>query len=142
MRLWLKEAKTKHQEHPEIDLYLLMISTIPTAEEVYNETTGSQTPDELWFWIPPNDLAGSHLASFLNAFQNIPGALGRQFELELVGDDTSQLEEIFTRTFLHMPIKKTKGAVEGTAMAILYYKAGTLNSRKSMISPYLPRVMQ
>ncbi len=139
---WLKEAAKMNKEHQELDLHLFMISTIASAEEVYENAKGKYPhEDELWIWIGNAQQAGTHLASFLNAFQNAPEILKNQLSVSFVGEKTQDLRELFTHNFLAVPIKEGIIDVKNGSMAILYYDAGSINSRKSMISPYLPRLL-
>lgn len=137
-KIWLKTAQEVYANHPEIDLHLLMISTIASAEEVYKDSIGDYShQDALWIWIPRSQRSLDHLGSFLSAFQTAPEILNNQLELELPAQESEELLEVFKRNFLPLPIKH----VSGLEFAILKYKAGSINSRKSMISPYLPRLI-
>jgi hypothetical protein len=62
-------------------------------------------------------------------------------EVEFFGKDKKELEKIFKESF--SSIAKTATVREDnslTSVAVLRYKAGLLNSRKAMISPYLPKL--
>ena len=64
-QIWLNQSLGIYQEKPEIDLYIHMISTIASAEEVYKSQIGPYNhQDELWFWIPPhNKVISTSIAS-------------------------------------------------------------------------------
>jgi len=133
--LWQKKVEDIYKRRPEMDLHLMMVSTIPTADELF-KGDASPTPhlDELWVWIPPTQLAQEHLSSFLNQFRASQG--GRiDFHLVLKGH-SGPLEETFARNWPTLPPQREDGHEQ---IAILRYKAGSLNSRKAMISPYLPK---
>ncbi len=135
-RLWLLDAQKIFKEKKEVDLHLHMISTVTGAKELY-EGAEVKYPhkDEIWLWIPSQETAISHLKSFLSAFGATPQAANNEMEVEFLGDNAKELEEIFIESFIPVP---RKISAKGLVMALLRFKAGTINSRKAMISPYLP----
>ncbi len=136
--VWLDRALQVHKEKPEVDLHIHMISTIVSAEEVYAGTVGKyEHQDELWLWIPNLEVAVEHLKRFLNAFQSSPGLKNNPVEVEFLGSNGDELATIFKESFFEVVQKKSK---RNLPIAILRYKAGTLNSRKAMISPFLPKL--
>ncbi len=136
---WQKEAMESFREHRELDLHMHMISTVTGAEEMFAGTGQVSThTDELWIWIPQQDAGIEHLKTFLNGFQNLPGLQDALVEVEFVGKDTRELEQVFAESFLATPSKTSSSEF---SMAILRFKAGTINSRKAQISPYLPRLI-
>lgn len=139
---WLNSSQKRFQEQPELDLHLMMISTIASADETY-ENFPSKYPhqDELWIWIAPTTQAATHLASFLSAFQNAAEIIKNTLEIGFIGDHTEILEETFAHNFPPLPRKWEKPMAGPYPMAVLFYNAGSINSRKSMISPYLPRLI-
>ena len=136
-RFWLDKAEKVHSEKGEIDLHIHMISTIVSAEEVYTGKLGQyKHVDELWIWIPDSELSIEHLKRFLNAFQASPGLKNSPLEVEFLGENSEELSRIFNESFLEIPQQKRK---KGLPIAALKYKAGSLNSRKAMVSPFLPK---
>jgi hypothetical protein len=137
-RQWLSSAVATNEKQPEIDLHLQMMSTIPGAEELYqgkHEVYPHQ--DEIWIWIPQTETAVEHLKNFLNAFSRSPAVAENPMEVEFLGDNAAELKQIFEESFKSIRSKTSK---EKLPMAVLRYKAGSINSRKAMISPYLPRL--
>lgn len=135
--IWLQKAKKFYKERKEIDLHFHMISTIVSAEEVYlGKTAQYKHEDEMWIWIPNSELAVEHLKSFLNNFQNSAACKNNLMEVEFLGSNGEELARIFQESFLEIPSRKRKKNLE---IAVLRYKAGSINSRKAMISPYLPK---
>jgi hypothetical protein len=135
---WLTLAQKVHEEHPEIDFHLHMISTIPGAEELYaGKSEEFSHQDELWLWIPQTEVATEHLKNFLSAFS--PSVTNNPMEVEFLGSNAAELVQIFKESFHAIPAKNS--SQEGMSIAVLRYKAGSLNSRKSMISPYLPTIL-
>lgn len=137
--LWLEESQAVHKERPEVDLYLQMVSTIAGAEDVYRGSGGVYAhQDELWIWIPPKESGIEHLKGFLNGFKDCPAIGVGSFEAEFLGSNAEELRQIFRESFTPLPMKVS--AQEKLPLVVLRFKAGLLNSRKAMISPYLPRI--
>ena len=141
--LWYADAKKFYSERADCDLHMHMMSTVPGAEEVFVGLEGSYThKDELWLWIPSTEQAVEHLKIFLNAFKQVPAFVNNDLEVEFLGDNSQVLDQIFNESFLPIP-RSTFPADRKIAIpvAVLRYNAGTLNSRKAMISPYLPKIV-
>jgi hypothetical protein len=140
-QIWLNKTLEFYADRSDIDLYIHMISTIASAEEVYKNQIGPYShQDELWFWIPPTQQAYDHLSSFLASFQYGAKRIQEEMHLEISGPQAGELVQIFTRNFFIFP-EKTEIYTNGPSIAILRFKAGTLNSRKSMITPFIPRLV-
>jgi len=135
-KAWLDASSQVVQDRSEIDLHLYMISTIVSAEEVYKgEKPNYPHKDELWIWIPETELAIEHLKRFLSAFQVLPALHESGVEVEFLGENSGELKSIFRESFLDVPQKVTNKKLP---IAVIRYRAGSVNSRKAMISPYLP----
>ncbi len=135
--VWLQKAKKVHKEKNEIDLHIHMISTIVSAEEVYKGSPGKyKHRDELWIWIPDSEIAIEHLKRFLNAFQTSPGLKDNPMEVQFLGSNADEFSRIFKESFFEIPLKVSK---RDLPIALLQYRAGSLNSRKAMVSPFLPK---
>lgn len=135
-KVWLQKAIKVNQEKPEIDLHIHMISTIVNADEVYKGTKGQYShQDELWIWIPNKETAYDHLRRFLSSFQSSPGIKGQAMEVAFLGVNGDELAEIFKESFVAIAQSKEK---KNIPIAVLKYKPGILNSRKAMVSPFLP----
>jgi hypothetical protein len=141
-KCWYDNAFDFYREHKEVDLHLQMISTIAGAEDLFSGTEGEyKHKDELWIWIPFTEQSIEHLKVFLNAFRSAPQIQKNGLSVEFSGDKAKGYEQIFTESFLPVPKKIVSG--KGTLpIAILKYKAGLINSRKAMISPYLPKLVE
>lgn len=141
MKYWLKNAKAVQEESPEIDFHLHMISTVASANEVYEDTVGTcYHQDEIWFWVPDTQKAYDHLTSFLTAFQTAHRLVSKA-SLEFLDPNKEELKEIFFRNCNGISIKKTSPTKELLPIVILRFPAGLFNSRKAMVSPYLPRLI-
>lgn len=137
-RLWIDESKKIFSQKPQIDLYMQMITTIASADEVYKgKNSGWKHKDELWIYLPTTQGAYEHLINFLNAFTASQLVQDNAFEVAFLGPDTHDLQLIFSQNFAKAP--QTVLRDETLNIAVLTYKAGLLNSRKAYITPYLPR---
>lgn len=140
-KAWFEESKAVFKERPEVDLYIHMISTIAGAEDLFSGKEDEyQHQDELWIWTPSTESGVEHLKNFLNAFRNSPGIANSPLEAEFLGGNAKELIQIFKESFLPISLKENS-TKEGLPIAVLRYKAGALNSRKAMISPFLPHLV-
>lgn len=132
---WVEKCQKKHLENKQIDLFIMMVSTIPSAEELGGCLVERVHRDAIWFWVP--EKGDAHLSSFLTGFQTAVKAI--DFELILINDE-GELEELFIHNF--KPVLKVYSRKENKhgRLALLQFKPGLINSRKAMISPYLPRI--
>jgi hypothetical protein len=138
-RAWLEKAKAVYAQHAEIDLHIHMISTIVSAEEVY-QGKQSKYPhrDEMWIWTPGTEVSLAHLKNFAANFKNSPGLKNNTLALSFLGRATEELLAIFAESFLNIPTEQKKELFPDQCIIVLTYQAGTLNSRKAMVSPFLP----
>lgn len=138
-KFWYDGAKDFWNDHPEIDFHMHMVSTVAGAEEMFAGKEQSYAhKDELWIWIPFTEQSIGHLKGFLNAFRTSPQIAGSELEIEFLGSQAKAYEAVFVESFL--PIAKKKfDEKSGLSIAVLKYPAGLINSRKAMISPYLPK---
>jgi hypothetical protein len=134
---WVTAAERVYMDKPSIALHMHMISTIVSAEDVYKGVLAKHThKDELWLWIPQDELAIESLKVFLNAFQASPGLKGSPIDVEFTGDRARELALIFKESFPAVPYKTSDAPY---SIAIIRYNPGALNSRKAMVAPFLPR---
>lgn len=139
--IWFKQAVEVYKEKPEIDLHIHMISTIASAEEVYSNQIGPyKHRDELWFWTPSTQQGYNHLNSFLAGFQTVTKEFKEGLSMEFLGSPPKEFLEIFKHHFPLVP-KKISEPQESISMGVLRFNAGAVNSRKSMITPFLPRLV-
>ncbi|MFI0434146.1 MAG: hypothetical protein ACH350_00270 [Parachlamydiaceae bacterium] len=139
-QIWLNQSQSVFEEKPEIDLYLHMISTIASAEEVHNNQIGPYThQDELWLWTPGTQAGYRHLNSFLAGFQYSVKTFEESLSLEFIDNPPEEFKCLFDIHFPQIP-RKHSMANHNRPIAVLRFKAGALNSRKSMITPFLPRL--
>ena len=139
---WYENILDFFRERQEVDLHMQMISTVAGAEDLFSGAEGEyKHSDELWIWIPFTEQSIEHLKGFLNAFSSSPQIAKNGLSVEFYGDKAKDYEKIFNESFLPIPKKIITG--KGTLpIAVLKYKAGAINSRKAMISPYLPKLVE
>jgi hypothetical protein len=137
-KVWHEKSKHINQEQPQIDLFMHMISTVASADEVCSgKATVYSHQDEMWIWIPDQEVAIEHLKRFLNGFQLSPGLKHNPLEIDLIGPKAQEYQAHFKTSFFEVPIQIITGE---ESYIIMRYKAGSLNSRKAMISPFLPSI--
>ncbi len=137
---WFHEAREKTKNHPMVDFHLHMLSTIPSAESVHQEGLDLKQDhfDEIWFWISGTQESEYHLSRFLSGFRGSKEAKNNTFTLEIFGKNGPNYREIFKKDFLECKIvEKNNGP--SIQIAVLKFKPGSINSRKSSITPFLPR---
>lgn len=141
-KCWFNSACEFFREKQEVDLHMQMISTVAGAEDLFAGSEGKfDHSDELWIWIPFTEPSIEHLKGFLNAFRASPQLANNGLSVEFYGEKAKEYEQIFKESFLPIP----KKLITGKGMlpiAVLKYRAGAINSRKAMISPYLPKLVE
>ena len=141
-QIWLDKSKEVNADRPEIDLHIHMLSTIASADEVYKNQVGPYYhQDELWFWVPLTLQAEEHLNTFLSGFQAATKSIYTSLELEFIGPQTPHYQQIFNRHFQEVPQFFKDNPLNQDSFVIMRFKAGSLNSRKAIISPFLPRLI-
>lgn len=139
-KVWYENLLDFWQQRIEVDLHLQMISTVASAEDLYRgQQKGYDHLDELWIAIPFNEQSIEHLKGFLNGFKTCPQMMNSKLSVTFYGKQREEYEEIFLESFLPIE-KRIKKESETVSMAVLSYPAGSLNSRKAMISPYCPKI--
>lgn len=142
-KMWATNAQGFYGDTREVDLHLQMISTLAGAEDLYSGVGSTYThKDQLWIWIPMTDLSIEHLKRFLNDFRLSPPIVQHQqaIEVHLIGKEAREFQKIFKESFLPLQYQRQEEG-EALSMAIIDFPAGIINSRKAMISPYLPKLI-
>ncbi|GAB4193781.1 MAG: hypothetical protein Tsb0015_16710 [Simkaniaceae bacterium] len=140
--IWVRNSKEVFQKNEIIDLHLHMISTIASAEEMYRGKKEEYLhQDELWIWIPETDISVEHLKLFLSAFKKSPALVDNEVSVEILSSNASFYKQVFRESFLQdIPVKVIEEKEEEIPIAVLKYRAGSVNSRKAMVSPFLPKL--
>ncbi len=135
--VWIDSAQRVFKEKPEIVLHIQMISTIVSAKEVFSGALGQYShKDEMWIWIPQEENALEQLRRFLTAFQFSLGLKENPLEIEFFGPNAEELKSVFKESFLKASYQMTESK---ESFVVIQYRAGSLNSRKAMVSPFLPK---
>lgn len=139
LQVWWEKADEVYSNHESIDLHLHMISTIPGAQDVFNggEPTYRHR-DHMWIYIPDSNQAIHHLSAFLNAFKNAPNVQNNHMEYQVLGSSEVNYAELFKHHFSAAVSQKKVSIKKKMPIVLLSFDAGTLNSRKAQITPYLP----
>lgn len=140
--LWIERSHEQFTLQNHLDLYLHMISTLASAKQLYTGKS-SQHPhnDELWIWIPDYETSIEHLQFFLTTWKQLLELEKNIISIELYGKDCSIYEHILKEALFNN-LKITYFPKHKFSICIIYYRAGSMNSRKTMISPFLPRSKQ
>ncbi len=134
--LWLKRSQQRAKDNPDCSLFIFMLSTLSSAEELFRDNLETPTyKDELWFWVPEgNKKAAYQLASFLEEFRHSPHMVGQEWEIEFLGKD-----EGYKKAFadaLQRPFISHHSRCELSA-AIVKVPMKRIKSRKADIAVYL-----
>lgn len=140
MNYWLKNSQSAQRNNGDLDLHMLMLSTISGAQEVYEGVKPYSHKDQLWIWAPSTMRAHDHLSSFLSNFQNNMDLIALELEVELINDN-GQLSKLFKRRMPQVAVKETSSKAVSESLIVWHYRAGSLNSRKSAITPSLPQLI-
>lgn len=139
---WYQQALALYEREPDIDLHLHMISTIACAEELFQgELYKYYHPDQMWVWIPETDIAVEHLKLFLSSFMYSPSMMNNATQLEFCGPRAQEFASFFKESFVKGEYKISDEKTQDS-YAVIYYNAGSINSRKAMVSPYLPKLVK
>jgi hypothetical protein len=140
--LWQKNAESIYVARSHLDLFIQMVSTVPSEKEVYyGHEEGWTHQDEMWIWTPEGGVPEQHLIGFLNSFEGSPAIKQLAIEIKIVGPMAEKRKAIFVQNFTkarHIVVHETS---EGPTIAFMRYRAGALNSRKAQVSPFLPKVL-
>ena len=138
--LWVEKSHEQFTLQNHLDLYLHMISTLASAKQLYTGKS-SQHPhnDELWIWIPDYETSIGHLQFFLTTWKQLPELEKNIISIELYGKDSTIYEHVLKETLFNN-LKITHFPKYKFSICIIYYRAGSMNSRKAMISPFLPKI--
>lgn len=140
--LWQKTSEEIFKARPHIDFFLQMISTVPSEKEVYRGEEGTwDHQDEIWIWVPEGGVPEQHLVGFLNSFNGSSTIRNLPIDVEIIGPTAEAKKTIFQQNFSRAHAIVARVTSEGPTIAFLRYKAGAINSRKSQVSPFLPKVL-
>ncbi len=139
LEVWLEKANEVYENNESIDLHIHMLSTIPNANEVYVGTPSPYLHKYcLWIWTPKTKQALEHLANFIAAFHRFKEKESKSMSYQYLDQNSESI-----RAFFHDRFPEAKGTdkiktQKKMPVTILTFEAGTLNSRKAHITPFLP----
>lgn len=143
LKRWLDESQRVAAQDPQCDLHLMMVSTLESRlkqhevnAEVNEEAEAAE--DGLWIWAAPTTMGMDHLTRFLSAFQHLPVFQQHPPRVTLYGTKSREWQELFTQNFRITKSIQVESKEESRTYAIVQYSCGLVNSRKTMISPFLP----
>jgi hypothetical protein len=141
---FMNESLKVSSRKKEIDLHLFMVSTLTSLEALFDhKARHSEHLDEIWIYIPQDVEGGaSHLRAFFNSFGASSGAQKSIKGVRVLGRHPL-LEEIIESTLLNqikVPFEKIENK-KGDSLIILDVLSGSMNSRKAMITPFLPKLV-
>lgn len=143
-KAFIDESRKVSQRKPEVDLHLFMVSTLTGLEgTIEHKDSKTVHHDEIWLFIPKNQDAGmTHLRSFCNNFGASTGAQKSVKKVRIQGKNEF-FEDLVATTLeplLKVPVELEKGDNENP-LIILEVTPGSMNSRKAMITPFLPKLV-
>lgn len=136
---WLDESILLHTQDPNIDFFLHMISTIPGEKEVMQGGPSWQHEDEFWIWVPEEELALQHLSTFLTNFNYSDTAQNVSIDAFIEGKNTKELYRIVSQNTTKARALHVRTNENPHTVIILRFPAGSINSRKTQVTPYLPK---
>ena len=140
--LWQKTAEGIFTSRQHVDFFLQMISTVPSEKEVYRGEEGRwDHQDEMWLWTPEGGVPEQHLIGFLNSFEGSSIVQKVPIDVEIVGPLAEQRKVLFSQNFSKAHRIVAHVTSDGPTLAYLRYQAGAINSRKSQVTPFLPKLL-
>lgn len=143
-KAFIEESNKVSLRKKEVDLHIYMISTLAGLEGTFEKKQQVISHlDEVWLYIPHDSEGGlAHLRAFLNGFSASSGALKAVKSVSVI-NGSSEVKELLEETIisvLKVPFEeKQDGSMD--QLVILNVVMGSMNSRKAMITPYLPKLV-
>lgn len=138
---WIDESIRHHHKEPVMDFFLHMISTIPGEKEIMQGSPEWKHQDEVWIWIPDGDLPLQHLVTFLNTFNFSEAVQTMPLEVVLEGKRAKEFSPLISQNLTKAHSIEAKNEKASHSVVVIRFPAGLLNSRKSQITPFLPKLV-
>lgn len=138
---WIDESISHHRKEPLMDFFLHMISTIQGEKEIMQGGPQWKHQDELWIWIPEGDIAIQHVITFLNNFNFSEAVQAMPIEVVLEGKRAKEFSPLISQNLTKAHGIETKNEKAAHSVIVIRFPAGLLNSRKSQITPFLPKLV-
>ncbi|MBN8217106.1 MAG: hypothetical protein J0L75_10735 [Spirochaetes bacterium] len=144
LNAWLRRMAEVRATQPGVDFFLQMISTVRGAAESFADREPPVSlRDEIWIRFDrTNDQVASQFRLFLARWRNHPRLDGIALSPSVEGGPVAErafLTHILGDVFGEDQVAASENAALPHAVAVLRFRAGALNSRKTDITPYLPR---
>ena len=141
LAFWIEQNEENFSKNNLIDFYLHMLSTIQGEAEVMGKGAHWAHQDELWIWIEKGDLPLQHLVSFLGAFNASEVAATIPLEVEVRGKRAKELLHLVTNNLTKARSIQSTHEKEPHSLLLIRFPAGLINSRKTQITPFLPKLV-
>lgn len=141
---FIDESRKVSERKKEVDFHIYMISTLAGLEGLFDgKVPKIEHEDEVWLYVPKNSETGlAHLRSFLNNFCASNGAKKALRSCELINCDDAVDEIIDSSLLTQIQVKKEKVHLDlNDALIVIKVLPGSMNSRKAMITPFLPKLL-
>ncbi|MCH2174712.1 MAG: hypothetical protein MK193_03170 [Lentisphaeria bacterium] len=145
MLSWQELSKDISNRNSNVDVFVQMFSTIPGAYEAYNQEKDlGDLEDQIWICVDTDrEESVSHLRQLLTNFRSHPKLQQAGVHYCLQGQPGKKLN--FTHNILKdFTPKGQVNVVENQEInipiIIVHFQAGVMNSRKSDVTPYLPKL--
>ena len=141
---WLSISLKTRNLNSELDLFLHMMSTIPSAQQSYEggSVKDGETKDEYWITgILNSDESISRMKQFINS--TMKSSLYEDINLEVTingpeGENRDQLLQIIQPSVEKVISVQDNPTLE-LPIIIFSFDPGSLNSRKTDVTPFLPK---
>lgn len=135
-RTWLQETARYATTHPDIRLYLHMISTLKDRRSAKRPLSHK---DQLWMWIPDeNDATINALEEFLFKLKTNPEVPVDSFSMRVPKNISQKIINLYKKNLEFVTIVAEPNLVEKGFWTVFEFTACTMNSRKGIIAPCLP----
>lgn len=141
LEFWIEQSQEQHLKTSVVDFYLHMLSTIQGEAEVMQGGPAWKHKDEMWIYIPEGELPLQHLATFLSSFNFSDVAQTIPLEVEIRGIRAHELARIIENNLTKAHSITTAHEKEKHSVCIIRFPAGHINSRKTQITPFLPKIV-
>ena len=134
--IFVERSETIYRENSSVNLFMFMLSSIDSAQEVYQgSTNASNYKDELWFYTPSAEKKGmNNLALFLSSFLGSSKMVNQKYEVECIGPDAQKYSALIKKLGCSASIMSSSASF---SLLVLKIACKSIRSRKSDISVHL-----
>jgi hypothetical protein len=143
-KTFIEESYKLFLRKKEIDLHIFMVSTLIGLEGLYEKSALAISHfDEIWIYVPDTQDGGmTHVRSFFNSFLGSSDTQAAVKKVTLLGHN-ELLDEVIKLSILTQVVcpYELLPSELGGCLIVIEVVAGSMNSRKAMITPYLPKLV-